>query len=113
MIGEPEFGRRTFLRGLGTLMAVPLLESLLPRRPLLAAGAAAPPRPPPLNRVAFLYVPNGMHMPDWTPKGTASRFDLPPLLDPLKALRGDFQDLPSPEPYDQDAVQQAIEAVRR
>jgi len=82
----PEVGRRTFLRGLGTLVALPVLESLLPRSPLL--GAAAKPAPP--SRLAFLYVPNGVHMPDWTPQATGAGFEFPELLAPLRPFKSDL-----------------------
>ena len=56
--------RRTALRGLGVSLALPLLEAM-DRQPLRGAGSDR--KSPPL-RLAFVYVPNGVHMPDWTPK---------------------------------------------
>jgi len=83
--------RRTFLKGLGTLMALPLLESVAVG-PLMAAtgstaaaAAGAAPR-----RMAFIYVPNGANMPDWTPKQVGAGFELPFILEPLKEHRSDF-----------------------
>ena len=61
--------RRRFLGGAGTLLALPLLEGLLPR-----TGRAAPVAP---RRLLFFYVPCGIHMPAWTPDKTAK---LRPLL---------------------------------
>ena len=58
--------RRTFLRSLGICMALPALESLAPRA-LAAASAKAP------IRMAFLYVPNGANMREWTPTITGGR----------------------------------------
>ena len=81
----PRLSRRTMLRGLGTGIALPLLDAMEP-------AAAAPSRPNaavPL-RMAFLYVPNGVHMADWTPADTGSAYKLPPTLEALAALRGDF-----------------------
>lgn len=63
MLGRTQLSRRTVLRGLGTAMALPLFEGMIPRTVL---GAAAPSAAP--ARMAFLYVANGMHMPDWTPE---------------------------------------------
>ena len=68
--------RRTFLRGCGTALALPLLDAMAPVRAW--AGTGAPPQ-----RLAFLFVPNGIHMPDWTPKADGPGFDLPWLLEPL------------------------------
>jgi hypothetical protein len=75
--------RRTFLRGLGTAMALPFMESALPRS-LWAAGAA--PAKPPL-RMAFLFIPNGAHMPAWTPETEGADFKLPSTLEPLVKVR--------------------------
>jgi hypothetical protein len=77
--------RRTFLKGLGTVMTLPVLESLLPRAAAAAAVAQAAPR-----RMAFIYVPNGANMADWTPKAVGTDFELPMILEPLKDLRSDL-----------------------
>jgi hypothetical protein len=78
--------RRTVLRGLGTTIALPLLDAMTTTRLLSAASArdAAP------LRMAFFYVPNGMHMPEWTPKGEGSKFDLPPILERIAEHRDSF-----------------------
>jgi hypothetical protein len=83
--------RRTFLKGLGTLMALPAFESLGtlplladPASPLAAAAGAAP------RRMAFIYVPNGANMPDWTPAKEGANFELPATLQPLADFRSDF-----------------------
>jgi hypothetical protein len=75
--------RRTVLRGLGTAIALPVLDAMAP---LVSRGADERPSAP--NRLAFVYVPNGMHMPDWTPATAGSDFELPYLLEPLKDVRG-------------------------
>ncbi len=77
--------RRTALRGLGAAIALPWLEAMSPK-PLKASsqGSKAP------TRLAFVYVPNGVHMPDWTPSATGPGFDLPPTLEPLRAVRDDL-----------------------
>lgn len=78
--------RRTFLKGLGTAVALPVLDAMLPVRALSAVqGAGAFPK-----RMAFLYVPNGVNMSDWTPAATGSQFELPYILEPLKAFQKDF-----------------------
>ncbi len=76
--------RRTFLKGVGTALALPWLEAMSPLR------AAAPALPRPL-RMAFVYVPNGVNMDDWTPATTGADFTLPKILEPLTPLRGDLQ----------------------
>jgi hypothetical protein len=78
--------RRTFLKGMGTAMALPLLEAMTPTKLLGAISPAAKP-----VRMAFVYVPNGVNMADWTPTAEGSDFELPPTLEPLKAHRSDLQ----------------------
>lgn len=80
--------RRTFLRGLGTAVALPMLESLVPSAYALAAVASGTPAPYP-KRMAFVYVPNGKNMSDWTPGNLGRNYDLPMILDPLKAHQDD------------------------
>ena len=74
--------RRTFLKGLGTAIALPVLESMMPRMSAAASGAAVS-KPLP-KRMAFVYVPNGANMDDWTPRGVGAEFELPYILEPLK-----------------------------
>lgn len=74
-----ELPRRKFLRGLGTLMALPALESLA--APGTTPGAGQP------RRMAFIYVPNGANMADWTPTETGTGFRMPYILEPLEEVR--------------------------
>ena len=78
--------RRTVLRGLGTALALPWLEAMAP----IGARAEGPGRiaaaPAPV-RMAFLYVPNGVHMRDWTPAEPGARFATPPTLQALEPFR--------------------------
>lgn len=76
--------RRTFLRGLGTLVALPLLESLLPRK-----AFADPIFVPPKRFFAF-YVPNGIRMDKWIPVNDGPDYSLSPMLQPLASLKSDF-----------------------
>ena len=78
--------RRTFLRGLGTAVALPLLDAMMPTR-VFAAGASAGQTP---IRMAFLFVPNGMHMPDWTPAREGPNFDFPKILQALRPVKRDL-----------------------
>ena len=75
-----QISRRTVLRGIGTAIALPWLESIMPR--LSQAAEGGPPR-----RMAFFSVPDGMHMPDWTPKKEGPLDVLPPILAPLEPLK--------------------------
>ncbi|MGH9658545.1 MAG: DUF1552 domain-containing protein, partial [Bryobacteraceae bacterium] len=71
--------RRTVLRGLGTTVALPFLDAMAPVRGRAAAK--------PVHRFQTFYVPNGMAMEYWSPKGEGSAFDLPPILEPLAPFR--------------------------
>jgi len=82
--------RRTFLRGLGASLALPMLEAMAPPTRLLAAGAGLGASSRPL-RMAFLYVPNGANMADWTPKQVGAEFELPSILEPLAEVKSDIQ----------------------
>ncbi len=75
--------RRTLLRGLGTTIALPFLDAMSP------AYAATQNTTSP-TRLAFVYVPNGIIMNDWTPVDEGKIFDLPRILRPLEPLRDDF-----------------------
>lgn len=78
--------RRTFLKGLGTAMALPMLEAMTP--PVSAAGAPAKAVHP--VRMAYVYIPNGANMADWTPATTGSDFELPYILKPLEEHKRDL-----------------------
>lgn len=73
--------RRTFLRGAGTLMALPLLEAMLP---LSAMAQSIKKRP---NRMAFLFVPNGIMMDSWTPAELGPLGALPSILQPMEGVK--------------------------
>jgi hypothetical protein len=73
--------RRTFLRGLGTTLALPMLDAMVPA---LSAAPAAPPR------TSFIYIANGVIQDQWTPKTTGAGFELTPILKPLEAFKNDI-----------------------
>src|SRR5262245_4974241 len=77
--------RRKFLKGLGTAIALPVFESMLPRVSAAAQASAAAPK-----RMAFVYIPNGANMADWTPKAVGSDFELPFILQPLQPVRDEL-----------------------
>ncbi len=72
--------RRTILRGLGAAVSLPLLDAMVP------AFASTTPAAGPL-RLAFIYVPNGVLMDQWTPASDAANFELPRILAPLAPHR--------------------------
>jgi len=74
--------RRTFLKGVGVSLALPLLDSMIPARTLLAQTAGKP-----LSRLGFVYVPHGAIMDKWTPATEGAGFEFTPILKPLEPFR--------------------------
>ena len=74
--------RRRALKGLGATIALPFLESVMPR------GLNRPAVPP--KRAAFLFMPNGIHPDRWTPSTIGAGFDLKPILSPLVPVKDDI-----------------------
>jgi hypothetical protein len=70
--------RREFLRGMGVTIALPFLDAMTPA---FAAGAK------PAVRLGFVYVPNGIIMGKWTPKGEGAGFEFAPTMKPLEPFR--------------------------
>jgi Protein of unknown function (DUF1552). len=84
MITGKHLPRRTFLRGLGTAIALPLLDSMTPAFAASATAKLAP------CRMAFTYVPNGIVMSEWTPGTTGALTDLPAALQSMAAYKDDM-----------------------
>ena len=70
--------RRTFIRGMGATLALPLLDAMVPA--MSALSKAAP-------RFAAIYCGNGANMNDWTPATEGAGFAFSPILKPLEAFR--------------------------
>ena len=74
--------RRTFLRGVGVTIALPLLDAMVPALTAMAKTAANP-----VRRLGFIYTPNGATMSAWTPEGDGPSLELPRTLRPLAAVK--------------------------
>ena len=74
--------RRTFLRGAGVTLALPLLESMVPAATALAQTAATP-----KTRMGCIYIPHGATMDKWTPATEGTGFSFSEILQPLEAFR--------------------------
>src|SRR5262245_55989331 len=78
-ISKMALPRRTFLRGLGVTVALPLLDAMVPALSAIAKTAASP-----VRRLGFVYTPNGATMAAWTPAGEGPVLtELSPTLSPL------------------------------
>lgn len=74
--------RRTFLRGAGATVALPILDAMIPAATALAQTAAAP-----TPRMGFFYFPHGAVMNKWTPVATGRDFELPQILAPFEGFK--------------------------
>lgn len=81
---ENPVSRRAFLRTASSLMALPALESFGFKAFASEKAVEAP------TRMAFLYIPNGVNMHQWTVKGEGTGYELSPTLQPLAALKNEF-----------------------
>lgn len=84
--------RRRFLQGLGVTLALPALERFAPVQAAATGttGAARTATGAPL-RMAYLYVPNGVIVDQWTPRGSGSEFQLNETMKPLAEFKSEFQ----------------------
>ena len=83
--------RRSVLRGLGVSMALPWFESLACRDSSGTGTAGASDRSNTApQRMAFIFVPNGIHLADWTPKNVGHGYDLPKILQPLAPVQDEL-----------------------
>jgi Protein of unknown function (DUF1552) len=70
--------RRTFLRGMGATLALPLLDAMVPSMTALARTPAEP-----VRRLGFVYIPMGCDIGRWTPPGDGKLTELSPILQSL------------------------------
>ena len=82
VIFKKHLPRRTFLRGMGATLALPLLDSMIPARTLLAQTAAKG-----VPKLGFVYIPHGAVMSKWTPATEGAGFEFTPILKPLEPFR--------------------------
>jgi hypothetical protein len=78
-ITKKHLARRTFLRGAGCAIALPLLDAMIPAHTALAKTAAKA-----IPRLGFVYFPHGAIMEKWTPEADGTNFEITPVLEPLK-----------------------------
>ncbi|MDE0830094.1 MAG: DUF1552 domain-containing protein, partial [Vicinamibacterales bacterium] len=85
IITKMHLPRRTFLRGLGATLALPLLDSMVPALTPVGLTAAQP-----VRRLGIVYVPNGVYMQHWTPSAAGRGFTLPSSMAPLAGYRDEM-----------------------
>ena len=82
IVAKKTLSRRTMLRGVGTAVALPLLDAMVPPLTALAQTPAAP-----LRRLGVVYHPNGVIYQNWLPNGVGRDFELSRVLAPLAPFR--------------------------
>ena len=88
IITKKHLHRRTFLRGMGATVALPLLDSMVPALSAMAKTSANP-----VRRLGFIYFPHGSvswakgSQNQWTPPGEGGPLTLSPILQPLAAVQ--------------------------
>jgi hypothetical protein len=80
IITKKALPRRTFLRGMGVTLALPLLDAMIPS---LTAATKTPANPARLRRLGYVYMPMGCDVTRWTPPGENTLDELSPSLSPL------------------------------
>ena len=81
-ITQKSLSRRTVLRGLGSTLALPFLDAMVP-----AASALARPAAMPAKRLGYVFMPMGCDITRWTPPGTGTLDELSPILNSLAPVR--------------------------
>ena len=84
-ITKKHLPRRTFLRGAGTALALPLLDAMIPAMRAESLTAAAP-----VRRLGFIYYPLGVDQDRWRPKGEGAGYELSEALAPLAPHKSKF-----------------------
>src|SRR5262245_48290059 len=84
IITNKHLPRRSFIKGVGTAIALPFLDAMTPALASTGGGAGTP------VRLAFVYVPNGIIMKDWTPAAAGSDFEFTRILKSLEPFRKDL-----------------------
>ena len=81
IITKKAIPRRSFLRGMGATVALPLLDAMVPSMTALARTPATP-----VRRLGFVYMPMGCDLPRWTPVGEGRIVELSPTLQSLRPV---------------------------
>src|SRR5689334_19974271 len=82
MLSKKALPRRTFLRGVGAALALPLLDAMIPAATALAVTPAAP-----VKRLGFVFMPMGCDITRWTPPGEGKLDALSPILSSLEPVK--------------------------
>ena len=98
-ITRKSMNRRTLLRGTGAVLALPLMDAMLPSSAVAVEAQHAA-----RKRLHVIYAPNGMQMENWTPTATGSNYEITPILKPLEPYRSKFQVISGLDHYQAEAL---------
>ena len=84
IITKKALPRRTFLKGIGATLALPLLDAMVPAATALAKTPARP-----VRRLGYVFMPMGADITRWTPPGNDKLDKLPPILSSLEPVKKD------------------------
>jgi Protein of unknown function (DUF1552) len=82
ILSRKSIPRRTFLRGIGTTLALPLLDAMIPAATAMSLTPANP-----IRRLGYVFIPMGADIHRWTPPNVGNLDKLSPILEPLEALK--------------------------
>lgn len=82
-VSKKTVSRRMLLRGAGVAIGLPFLDAMHP-------AFAAPSAKKQARRISVVYVPNGIVMPEWSPKTTGANYEFTRILKPLEKFREDM-----------------------
>src|SRR5689334_17192713 len=85
IISKKAIPRRTVLRGMGAMLALPLFDSMVPAVSALQKTAGKP-----VHRFGVFYVPNGMIMKNYLPTAVGANYEMTPTIAPLTPFRDDI-----------------------
>ena len=100
--------RRTFLRGAGAALSLPLLDAMIPA---LTTAADTPADPARLRRLGFVYMPMGSDITRWTPPGVDVLDELSPSLSPLEAVKSQVTVITNLDPGEPAGLPQCCEVA--
>jgi hypothetical protein len=98
IVTRKHLSRRTILRGLGTALALPMLDSMVPAFAAPTVGSKAP------TRLLFTYIPVGANMVSWSPTGEGRDYTFSRILKPLEGFRDDFSVLSGLDHHQAEAL---------
>jgi hypothetical protein len=84
-VSKKHLSRRTFLKGVGAAVSLPLLDSMVPAMAATNTTAAKP-----ISRLSTIYIPHGAVLDKWIPTSEGKDYEMSPTLKVIEKNREDF-----------------------